>query len=261
MRTTFDQYINLRPSKAWHPYTPLKGEKNFDITFLRENTEDLYMGAGGFLKGQRAEAAMNLKRELYTVDLTLSSSASSEQEFAFEIGMMSRRGIERFADYCFDTAKRMGKEKVTAVDKANVCTSLYGLWREVFNERSEKHGIPVDYMYVDAMAMALVRAPERFGVVACPNMFGDGHGEGRTHSRHLAGKIMMDTLGRPDIGRTDRVRGQDGDEAEAGDSGHGRNAQYRSGGQRHRRTGPPVRLNLFRHSPSRLYRSRTFVAA
>ena len=43
MRTTFDQYVNMRPSKAWHPYTPLKGEKNFDILFLRENTEDFYM--------------------------------------------------------------------------------------------------------------------------------------------------------------------------------------------------------------------------
>ena len=67
----------------------------------------------------------------------------------------------------------MGKEKVTAVDKANVCTSLYGLWREVFNAKSKQHGIAVEYMYVDAMAMALVRAPERFGIVACPNMFGD----------------------------------------------------------------------------------------
>ena len=165
MRTTFDQYVNVRPSKAWHPYTPLKGEKNFDILFLRENTEDLYMGAGGVLKGLDAEARMSLKRELYTVDLELRSKASSEQEFAFEIGMMSRRGIERFADYCFETAKRLNRPKVTAVDKANVCTELYGLWRDVFDRRSKQHGIPVEYMFVDAMAMALVRAPERFGVV------------------------------------------------------------------------------------------------
>jgi 3-isopropylmalate dehydrogenase len=241
MRTTFDQYVNLRPSKAWHPYTPLKGEKNFDILFLRENTEDLYMGAGGVLKGIEAKANMSLKRGLYDVDLTLSSKASSEQEFAFEIGMMSRQGIERFADYCFETAKRLGKEKVTAVDKANVCTSLYGLWRKVFDERSAHHGIDVEYMYVDAMAMALVRAPERFGVVACPNMFGDiltdlgaeimgglgvaasgninpegvsmfepvhgsapdiaGQGKANPIAAILAGKLMMDQLGRPDIGR------------------------------------------------------------
>ncbi|NLI74344.1 MAG: isocitrate/isopropylmalate dehydrogenase family protein [Euryarchaeota archaeon] len=240
MRTTFDQYINLRPSKAWHPYTPLKGEKNFDILFLRENTEDFYMGAGGILDGKEATANMSLKRRLYDVNLSLSSKASSNQEFAFEIGMMSRKGIERFADYCFETAKRLGEEKVTAVDKANVCTSLYGLWREVFNERSKHHEIDVEYMYVDAMAMALIRSPERFGVVACPNMFGDiltdigaeimgglgvaasgnicpdgvsmfepvhgsapdiaGQGKANPIAAILAGKLMMDQLGRPDIG-------------------------------------------------------------
>ncbi len=240
MRTTFDQYVNMRPSKAWHPYTPLKGEKNFDIVFLRENTEDLYMGAGGVLKGRQAEAKMTLKRELYSVDLNLSSKVSSDEEFAFEIGMMSRRGIERFADYCFETAKRLNRPKVTAVDKANVCTELYGLWREVFDARSKQHGIPVEYMFVDAMAMALVRAPERFGVVACPNMFGDiltdlgaeimgglgvaasgnicpggvsmfepvhgsapdiaGQGKANPIAAILAAKIMVDTLGRQDIG-------------------------------------------------------------
>jgi len=240
MRTTLDQYVNMRPSKAWHPYTPLKGEKDFDILFLRENTEDLYMGAGGVLKGRSAQARMSLKRELYSVDLELSSEAGSYEEFAFEIGMMSRRGIERFADYCFETAKRMGRKKVTAVDKANVCTELYGLWRDVFERKSKQHGVPVEYMFVDAMAMALVRAPERFGVVACPNMFGDiltdlgaeimgglgvaasgnicpgavsmfepvhgsapdiaGQGKANPIAAILAAKIMIDTLGRPDLG-------------------------------------------------------------
>ncbi len=241
MRTTFDQYINLRPSKAWHPYTPLKTEKNFNIIFLRENTEDFYMGAGGVLKGTNAEVALQLKRELYTMDLTVSERSTSSDEYAFEVGMMSRKGIERFADYSFELAKQMGKEKVTAVDKANVCTSLYGLWRDVFTAKSKEHGIPVEYMYVDAMAMALVRAPERFGIVACPNMFGDiltdigaeimgglgvaasgninpkgvsmfepvhgsapdiaGQGKANPIAAILAAKMMIDQLGRPDLGK------------------------------------------------------------
>jgi 3-isopropylmalate dehydrogenase len=155
--------------------------------------------------------------------------------------MMSRRGIERFADYSFQLARRMGKPKVTAVDKANVCTSLYGMWRQVFDAKSKQYGIPVEYMYVDAMAMALVRAPERFGIVACPNMFGDiltdigaeimgglgvaasgninpngvsmfepvhgsapdiaGQGKANPIAAILAGKMMIDQLGRPDLGR------------------------------------------------------------
>jgi 3-isopropylmalate dehydrogenase len=241
MRTTFDQYVNMRPSKAWHPYTPLKEEKNFDIIFLRENTEDFYMGAGGVLRGPRASADLKLKRELYSMDLTVSASSTANDDYAFEVGMMSRRGIERFADYCFDLARRMGKEKITAVDKANVCTSLYGMWREVFSAKSKQHGVAVEYMYVDAMAMALVRAPERFGIVACPNMFGDiltdigaeimgglgvaasgninpkgvgmfepvhgsapdiaGKGKANPIAAILAAKMMVDQLGRPDLGK------------------------------------------------------------
>ncbi len=242
MRTTFDQYINMRPSKAWHPYTPLKEEKDFDITFLRENTEDFYMGAGGVLRGKDSNVDLRLQRELYTLDLTLSGRSTAADDYAFEVGMMSRRGIERFADHCFEMAARTGRGKVTAVDKANVCTSLYGMWREVFNARSREHGIPVEYMYVDAMAMALVRAPERFGVVACPNMFGDiltdlgaeimgglgvaasgninphgvsmfepvhgsapdiaGQGKANPIAAILAAKMMIDQLGRPDIGKS-----------------------------------------------------------
>jgi 3-isopropylmalate dehydrogenase len=241
MRTTFDQYVNMRPSKAWHPYTPLKEEKNFDIIFLRENTEDFYMGAGGVLRGTNASADLKLKRELYSMDLTLTAKSTVSDDYAFEVGMMSRRGIERFADYCFGLARRMGKEKITAVDKANVCTSLYGMWREVFDVKSKQNGIGVEYMYVDAMAMALVRAPERFGIVACPNMFGDiltdigaeimgglgvaasgninpkgvgmfepvhgsapdiaGKGKANPIAAVLAAKMMVDQLGRPDLGK------------------------------------------------------------
>ena len=133
MRTTFDQYVNVRPSKAWHPYTPLKGEKNFDILFLRENTEDLYMGAGGVLKGLDAEARMSLKRAVHRRS-GASVEASSEQEFAFEIGMMS--AASRFADYCFETAKHSAGRGHRGGQGNG--TPVYGLWRGVFDHRSKQ---------------------------------------------------------------------------------------------------------------------------
>lgn len=239
MRTLFDQYVNMRPSKAWHPYTPLKDEKDFDILFLRENTEDFYMGAGGKTQSG-GNVSMKLKRELYEADLNLQIDATPANEFAFEIGMMSRQGIERFADYCCRTAKDLGKTKVTAVDKANVCTSLYGMWREIFKQKADEYGLTLEHMYVDAMAMALVRSPEKFGVVACPNMFGDiltdigaeimgglgvaasgnispggvsmfepvhgsapdiaGQGKANPIAAILAGKLMIDNFGQRDVG-------------------------------------------------------------
>ena len=77
MRTTFDQYVNTRPSKAWHPYTPLKEEKDFDIIFLRENTEDFYMGAGSRFSNGKG-VSLDLKRKLYDAKITMNLHLRSE---------------------------------------------------------------------------------------------------------------------------------------------------------------------------------------
>ena len=53
LRFTLDQYINLRPVKLYpNVETPLANKKPEDIDFVvvRENTEGLYAGIGGFLK-------------------------------------------------------------------------------------------------------------------------------------------------------------------------------------------------------------------
>ncbi len=53
LRFTLDQYINLRPVKLYPGVdTPLKdkGPEHIDFVIIRENTEGLYSGAGGFLK-------------------------------------------------------------------------------------------------------------------------------------------------------------------------------------------------------------------
>ncbi|NLT38456.1 MAG: isocitrate/isopropylmalate dehydrogenase family protein [Methanomassiliicoccus sp.] len=241
MRTRFDQYVNMRPSRSWHPYTPFKRERDFDITFLRENTEDFYMGAGGSFQKKEPTSTITIRRHLYDLDLKVEATSSSDYEFAYEVGIMSSKGIERFADYAFEMARNRGVEKITAADKANICTHLYHLWRRIFKQKSEEYGIPVEFMYVDAMAMALVRSPERFGIVACPNMFGDiltdlgaeimgglgvaasgninphgvsmfepvhgsapdiaGQGKANPIAAILAAKMMIDQLGRPDLGK------------------------------------------------------------
>jgi 3-isopropylmalate dehydrogenase len=172
MRSRFDQYINLRPVTSWHPFVPLKKHFDFDICFLRENTEDFYMGAGGtFRNGKDAE--VNVKRKLYDLNVNVHPECSSDDEFAFEIGLLSRKGVERFADHAFRTAVKRNESKVTLVDKANVCTSIYGMQREIFDEKAKEYGIGLEYMYVDAMAMAMIVRPNTFGTVAVPNLFGD----------------------------------------------------------------------------------------
>lgn len=182
MRAVFDQYINLRPVTSWFPLVPLKREVPFDIHFLRENTEDFYMGAGGKFgprfssaksKDGSFDASVHVDRGMYGIDLNLNAKVDNEDDFAFEIGLLSRKGITRFADYAFQYAKARGEKKVTLVDKANVCTNVYGFQREIFAQKAEEYGMNLEFMFVDAMAMAMIVRPETFGTVAVPNLFGD----------------------------------------------------------------------------------------
>ena len=53
LRFDLDQYVNLRPVKLFPGVDcPLKdkGPEDIDFVVVRENTEDLYSGAGGFLR-------------------------------------------------------------------------------------------------------------------------------------------------------------------------------------------------------------------
>lgn len=173
MRAVFDQYINLRPVTSWFPLVPLKREVPFDIHFLRENTEDFYMGAGGTFSGNNKDAHVKINREMYDLEIDLKTRSSNNDDFAFEIGLLSKKGIARFADYSFRYAQKRGEKKVTLVDKANVCTHIYGMQRTIFEEKAKEYGMGLDFMFVDAMAMAMIVRPETFGTVAVPNLFGD----------------------------------------------------------------------------------------
>jgi len=87
---------------------------------------------------------------------------------------VTRRGCRRIIAYAFDLARRLGRTRVTSVDKANVLTEAYGLWREVFEEVARGYqAIETEYAFVDAITMWFVKNPEHYQVVVTPNMFGD----------------------------------------------------------------------------------------
>ncbi len=53
LRFDFHQYINLRPVRLYPGVeTPIrgKGPEDIDMVVVRENNEDLYVGAGGFTR-------------------------------------------------------------------------------------------------------------------------------------------------------------------------------------------------------------------
>ena len=152
LRFKLDLYVNFRPCVlSLGRLSPLAGiQKPFRIDTFRENTEGLYTGLGGsFKKG-------------------------TPDEIAIEKDLHTRKGVERIIRAAFEYAELRGRERVTLVDKANVQRFVGGLWRKVFEEVGEDYSrISQDSMYVDAMAMDLVRRPDRYEVIVTSNLFGD----------------------------------------------------------------------------------------
>lgn len=177
IRFYFDQYINLRPIKLYKGVPcPLKDKKSEDINFfvVRENTEDFYVGIGGRFKARANQDHLEVLRKLYKAKIKVNFNLEQEEEMAYQIGLISKSGAQRVIKYAFELAKKKGMKRVTSVDKANVLTNIYGLWREVFTEVSAQYeDIETEFTFVDAITMWLVRKPEWFKVVVAPNMFGD----------------------------------------------------------------------------------------
>ncbi len=152
LRFALDLYINLRPVKLFPGVeTPLrgKGPEDIDLIIVRENTEDVYVGAGG------------------------GAHHGTPHEVAIQEAVQTRHGVERCVRYAFDVAKRRGG-RLDICDKANVLTFAHGLWRRVFHEIAQEHpGVEVGEVLVDAACMYLVTQPERFDTVVTTNMFGD----------------------------------------------------------------------------------------
>ena len=154
LRFELDQYINLRPVKLYpNVECPLKDKKpeHIDFVVVRENTEGMYVGAGGFLR------------------------KGTPQEVAVQESINTRFGVERCLRYAFDYAKKRNKDnKLTLCGKTNVLTYAFDLWERAFYEVAKEYpGIKTDYAHVDATCMWMVKNPEWFDVIVTDNIFGD----------------------------------------------------------------------------------------
>ncbi|MDI6642970.1 MAG: isocitrate/isopropylmalate dehydrogenase family protein [Candidatus Hodarchaeaceae archaeon] len=175
LRFYFEQYVNLRPVKLY-PGVPCplvgKGPEHVNFYVVRENTEDFYVAIGGRARG-KSRAELEVMRSIYRAKFGLDIEVDQD-EIAYQIGVISRKGAERVIRYAFELARKKGKKRVTSVDKANVLTHVYGLWREVFEQVAKEYPeIETEFSFVDAVAMWFVKNPEWYQVVVVPNMFGD----------------------------------------------------------------------------------------
>jgi 3-isopropylmalate dehydrogenase len=175
-RFYFDQYVNLRPIKLLEGVEcPLKDKTPADINFtvVRENTEDFYVGIGARAKKGTSKQQLEVIRSIYKVKFDLDIE-TDDDEIAYQIGVMSKKGARRVIKYGFELAKKENADKAYFVDKANVLSYIYNFWRENIEDISKSYpNIKPEYMYVDAITMWFVKNPEWFKVVTTPNMFGD----------------------------------------------------------------------------------------
>jgi isocitrate dehydrogenase (NAD+) len=144
LRKRLDLYANLRPVHSV-PGIPARFEK-VDLVVIRENTEDLYSGL-----------------EHVVVPGVVES-----------LKIITEVASTRIARYAFEYARRHGRQRVTAIHKANIMKLSDGLFLDCFRRvASEYSDIAADDRIVDAACMRLVMNPETFDVLLLENLYGD----------------------------------------------------------------------------------------
>ncbi|KAF9437029.1 NAD-dependent isocitrate dehydrogenase [Entomortierella beljakovae] len=146
LRRTFNLYANVRPCKSVVGYKTLYD--NVDTVLIRENTEGEYSGI-----------------EHEVVDGVVQS-----------IKLITKDASDRCARYAFNYAKETGRNRVTAVHKANIMKLSDGLFlsscQEVAREFPE---VKFDDLLLDRACLQLVQDPSIYAdtVMVMPNLYGD----------------------------------------------------------------------------------------
>jgi tartrate dehydrogenase/decarboxylase/D-malate dehydrogenase len=153
IRRGFDQYVNLRPVKLFKGVsTPLANRKPEEIDFvvIRENTEGEYSSIGGRI------------------------FSGTENEFAIQETVFTRRGVDRVMKYAFELAMKRRRKKVTSATKSNGIIHTMPFWDERFAAMKKNYpGVETDQYHIDILTAHFVRHPDWFDVVVGSNLFGD----------------------------------------------------------------------------------------
>ncbi len=152
IRQRLDLWANLRPCRLLPGVPgPLagRGPDDFDILFVRENTEGEYAGVGG-----RAHRGL-------------------PSEVALETSVFTRVGCERVLRLGFErAAQRRGI--LTSATKSNASRFGYVLWDEIAAELAREFPhVRYERVLVDALAARMVRSPDSLDVVVASNLFAD----------------------------------------------------------------------------------------
>src|SRR6266478_6913055 len=152
IRRQFQQYANVRPVRLLPGIEP--AVKNFapgqiDFCVVRENNEGEYSNIGGRL------------------------DSGTEDEFAVQQSVFTRRGCDRIIRYAFEMAKTR-RRHVTSATKSNGIIYTMPFWDERFAAVAKEYpDIRTDQFHIDILSAHFVRHPDWFDVVVGSNLFGD----------------------------------------------------------------------------------------
>lgn len=149
LREHFQLYANLRPARTF-----VHGGRfdDIDIVLIRENLEGYYVGYEHYIP-----------------------VGDDPRAVAQSVGINTREGCRRIAEWTFKYAVRHGRKKVTIVHKANILKALTGLFLDTAREVGERYRdrLLIEDRIVDNCAMQLVLNPWQFDVILTTNLFGD----------------------------------------------------------------------------------------
>jgi 3-isopropylmalate dehydrogenase len=153
IRFELDLYVNQRPVRLLDArLCPLKQRGPDDVNFVvfRENTEGVYVNIGGRFK------------------------AGTEDEIAIQEEINTYKGVHRIIKHAFDYAAAHRLTRVCMADKSNAMTQGHALWQRLFWDLAKQYpGVEATHLYIDALAMQMVKNPAQFDVIVTNNMFGD----------------------------------------------------------------------------------------
>ena len=164
LRVALDMYAQVRPCKTY-PGVRTRYE-DIDLVIVRETTEDIYAGIE-FEQGSPDAEELRAWLEAHGEKLPMPDSGIS-------IKPISITGTRRVFEFAFDYARKMGRQKITAVHKANIMKFTDGLWLRVARAvAAENPDIAFDDKIADNMCMQLVQWPEDYDMMVLPNLYGD----------------------------------------------------------------------------------------
>lgn len=163
LRKKFDTYAGIRPYKIY-PGVQTRYQ-DVDLVVLRENLEGLYSGFE-FEEGR--------KRTQELIELAAKDNFFIRKDSSISLKIVSRFASKRVFNFAFKYAKENNRKKITVIHKANILKYSDGLFLEVAQEVAKKYPeIEFEDQLIDSLSMNLVRNPEKYDILVCPNLYGD----------------------------------------------------------------------------------------